>query len=75
MRYARWLLVPVLAVPLAWILFTGLGRDPSEIPSPLIGEPMPDFELTTLDGEALISADLAGRPVIINFWASWCIPA
>jgi cytochrome c biogenesis protein CcmG/thiol:disulfide interchange protein DsbE len=75
MRAARWLLIPVLAIPLAWILFTGLGRDPSEIPSPLVGEPMPAFELTTLDGSTIASSSLAGRPAVINFWASWCIPA
>jgi cytochrome c biogenesis protein CcmG/thiol:disulfide interchange protein DsbE len=71
---ARWLLVPVLALPLGWILFMGLGRDPSEIPSPLVGESMPAFELTTLDGSTFASTSLAGSPAVINFWASWCIP-
>jgi cytochrome c biogenesis protein CcmG/thiol:disulfide interchange protein DsbE len=75
MRAARWLLIPILAIPLAWILFTGLGRDPSEIPSPLIGKPMPAFDLVALDGSDISSADLAGRPMVVNFWASWCIPA
>jgi cytochrome c biogenesis protein CcmG/thiol:disulfide interchange protein DsbE len=75
MRAARWLLIPLLAIPLGWVLFTGLGRDPSEIPSPLIGQPMPTFTLTTLDGETVDAADLTGQPVVINFWASWCIPA
>lgn len=75
MRAARWLLIPLLVIPLGWILFIGLGRDPSEIPSPLIGKPMPAFELATLDGERFSTADLAGRPAVINFWASWCIPA
>jgi cytochrome c biogenesis protein CcmG/thiol:disulfide interchange protein DsbE len=75
MGRARWLLLPVLAVPLAWILFTGLGRDPSEIPSPLIGQPLPAFSLATLDGGTISTDDLAGRPAIVNFWASWCIPA
>jgi cytochrome c biogenesis protein CcmG/thiol:disulfide interchange protein DsbE len=75
MRAARWLLVPLLAIPLGWVLFTGLGRDPAEIPSPLIGKPMPSFVLTTLDGQPLRADDLIGRPAVINFWASWCIPA
>ncbi|HWC15210.1 MAG TPA: redoxin domain-containing protein [Actinomycetota bacterium] len=36
---------------------------------------LPEFTLTTLDGERTISrADFAGRPLVINFWASWCIP-
>ena len=75
MRAARWLLVPLLAIPIGWVLFSGLGRDPSEIPSPLVGQPMPGFSLTTLDGRTLSSADLNGAPVVVNFWASWCIPA
>jgi cytochrome c biogenesis protein CcmG/thiol:disulfide interchange protein DsbE len=75
MRAARWLLVPLLAVPLGWVLFMGLGRDPAEIPSPLVGEPMPAFSGASLDGQTLNSTTLAGGPIIINFWASWCIPA
>lgn len=75
MRVARWLLVPLLVIPLGWVLFTGLGRDPAEIPSPLIGKPVPYFVLPTLDGETLSPDELLGRPVIVNFWASWCIPA
>jgi cytochrome c biogenesis protein CcmG/thiol:disulfide interchange protein DsbE len=75
MRFARWLLVPLLAFPLGWVLFTGLGRDPSEIPSPLVGRPMPAFSLSALDGRAFDSTQLTGTPVVINFWASWCIPA
>lgn len=75
MRRLRWLLVPIIVVPLGWLLFSGFGRDPREIGSPLIGQPAPAWTLTTLDGEALSSADLAGRPYVVNFWASWCIPA
>jgi cytochrome c biogenesis protein CcmG, thiol:disulfide interchange protein DsbE len=39
-----------------------------------IGTVAPDFSLTTLDGEPISLADLRGRPVIVNFWASWCLP-
>jgi cytochrome c biogenesis protein CcmG/thiol:disulfide interchange protein DsbE len=34
----------------------------------------PGFSLTDLQGRAVRLADYAGRPVILNFWASWCIP-
>ena len=75
MRLLRWVSVPVLVVPLTWLLFTGLGTDPRSIPSPLVGKPLPAFSGTTLDGVSFSSAALAGRPAIVNVWASWCIPA
>lgn len=73
--WLRWLLLPLVLLPLGWLLFTGLGRDPRLIPSPLVGRPMPAFVGTTLEGDTFSSADLAGKPAIVNFWASYCIPA
>ena len=75
MRLLRWLLVPVIVLPLAWLFVQGFGRDPRAIASPLIGRPAPGFELATLDGGQLSSDELVGRPYLVNFWASWCIPA
>ena len=75
MSALRWLLVPLLVVPLAWLLFQGFGRDPRQVASPLIDQPAPAWTLTTLDGETLGTDDLAGTPYVVNFWASWCIPA
>ncbi len=74
MSRLRWLLVPVLVLPVAWLLFTGLGRDPRDIASPLVGRPMPVLSGTTLTGETFSTADLAGTPFMVNAWASWCIP-
>ncbi|MEO8252277.1 MAG: DsbE family thiol:disulfide interchange protein [Chloroflexota bacterium] len=70
----RWLVVPIVVVPLAWLLFTGLGRDPRNIPSPLVGHPLPVFAAGTLEGTHFVSAQLRGRPAVVNVWASWCPP-
>ena len=75
MARLRWLLVPLVVLPLGWLLFTGFGRDPREVASPLIGREAPAWSLATLDGGELGTDDLAGRPYVVNFWASWCVPA
>lgn len=41
---------------------------------PQAGDPAPDFELATLDGGTARLSDYLGRPVILNFWATWCAP-
>lgn len=41
---------------------------------PQAGDPAPDFELATLDGQTARLSDYRGRPVILNFWATWCAP-
>ncbi len=41
---------------------------------PTQGEAAPDFTLETLDGETVSLSDYRGRPVVLNFWATWCVP-
>ncbi len=39
-----------------------------------IGDQAPDFTLKTLDGNTIHLSDFRGKPVFVNFWASWCPP-
>lgn len=61
----------VLGVVLAW----GLTRDPGNLPSTLIGKPVPDFALPPVKGRTLglSSTDLKGEVSLVNVFASWCV--
>ena len=41
---------------------------------PLLGEAAPEIDLLTLDAEPVTLSSLRGRPVLVNFWATWCHP-
>lgn len=68
-------LLPVaLFAGLIVFFIIGLQKDPSRIDSPLIGKPAPVFALEALDNPAVQvgSGDFAGRPWLLNVWATWC---
>jgi cytochrome c biogenesis protein CcmG/thiol:disulfide interchange protein DsbE len=76
-RRALYLLPLVLFAALAVYLFQGLapGRDPQLLPSAMIDKPAPDFALPELlRGGQLTLADMKGEVVLVNFFASWCVP-
>lgn len=68
-------LVFLSVTALLLLLAYGFWTDPRIVPSPLVGGPAPDFTLTLLDGKEIRLSDLRGRPVVVNFWASWCYPS
>lgn len=64
----------VLFLVLAIFLAVGLYRDPSEVPSPLVGKPAPDFSLPQLaDAQQSFSPkEMQSKVWLLNVWASWC---
>ena len=75
MKSLKFILPLLLFVGLALILAAGLGRDPKEVPSPLIGKPAPAFTLARLDDaqQSIKRDDLLGKVWVLNVWASWCV--
>jgi len=65
----------VFVAVLAVIGLLGFGLVAKQNESLAVGEPAPDAELPRLDGEGTASiADYRGEWVLVNFWASWCLP-
>lgn len=72
MRYFLPLMVLLAVGALFW---AGLGLQPTVVPSPLIGKPVPEFALPLLDDAAqtFTNAELKGRVSIVHVWATWCV--
>ena len=64
-RFSR--LLKVLGVGAAALML--IGAKP-----PKVGDVAPDFQMTLVDGTKVSMADLRGKVVVLNFWATWCVP-
>ena len=79
-RKKRFEYLMVLSI-IAGILWTVASRVPSAVGAPMSSSPSPregflapDFTLDTLDGNKVTLSELRGQIVVINFWATWCLP-
>lgn len=74
-RWGVFIVGLLLVGPLIWVLRRGFDFDPHYIESPLVGRMAPAFDLPKLDGDGRTTlSELGGKPSVVNFWATWCIP-
>lgn len=68
------LFIPLLIfVAIGGLFYGSLGKNPEEMPSALIGKPLPEFALTELESNTPITnKDLLGEAFLLNVWATWC---
>jgi cytochrome c biogenesis protein CcmG/thiol:disulfide interchange protein DsbE len=75
MKRSLWALaIGVSATLFLVVLASGFRADPNAISSPLVHKPAAAFALRAIDGNRTVSlAQLRGKPVVLNFSASWCV--
>lgn len=76
------MVIAAVVIGVLTILIKGLTLNPSMVASAQIGKPAKDFEVEVLEGASWLPktngskvklSDLRGKPLILNFWASWCV--
>jgi thiol-disulfide isomerase/thioredoxin len=71
------LIVLVLVLGGAWIVVNRIPQETSSAqlePAPVSGYPSPEISLVSTTGDPLVLSEFQGKPVVINFWATWCGP-
>lgn len=68
------LFIPLIVfVVISIFLWRGLSLDPNNVPSALIGKPLPKVSLPALKQERVVEREeLLGQPFLLNVWATWC---
>jgi cytochrome c biogenesis protein CcmG, thiol:disulfide interchange protein DsbE len=73
-RLPRWAVAAAFIVLLAFLVLIAWGLRRSQRGPIVIGQQVPVFTLNTFDGQQINTADLKGKVIVLNFWASWCKP-
>lgn len=70
----KMILAIILTLGLLIISFSAGCSPGDSTQAPLVGSQAPNFKLPNLDGKSVSLSDFRGKPVLLNFWATWCSP-
>ena len=73
-RLPVWVIALAFVILIAFMALIGWGLNRAMRGAIAVGDRVPEFQLTTFDGQQVTSTDYAGQVMVINFWASWCKP-
>ena len=64
----------IIAIGLALVLYTAIGKDPTKLETARLNDPIPEFQLPALENEGrlITQEDLKGQVFLLNVWATWC---
>lgn len=74
MKWRNVFVAMAIVLPLLILLGVGFRFNPHAVPSVLPGKPAPQCDLRSLEGEGVSLTDFHGKPVVVNFWSTWCVP-
>jgi cytochrome c biogenesis protein CcmG, thiol:disulfide interchange protein DsbE len=72
-RLPAWLVILLMVGLLGFLTFLAVGMKKTGNTRLVVGNPVPDFQVTSFSGETYRLSDLKGKVVLLNFWASWCL--
>lgn len=73
-RLPVWTVTLAFVILLGFMMLIGLGLKRSQEGPITVGSTVKPFTVVTFDGKAINTADLKGKVIVLNFWASWCKP-
>jgi cytochrome c biogenesis protein CcmG/thiol:disulfide interchange protein DsbE len=73
-KLPNWVVGLTFVLLIAFLALIGMGLRRAQSGPITIGQRVPAFTLTSFDGQTFDTGNMAGKVIVVNFWASWCKP-